>query len=85
MLYRKQLLLDEEANQNLLLLASITGKSDSYLVRESINKQAKEIKKKTVKAKNNGAWAFVKLAEKAERLGWTGPGDLSTNDDYIYR
>jgi hypothetical protein len=85
MLYRKQLLLDEEANQNLLLMASITGKSDSYLVRESINKQAKEIKSKAAKPKNNGAWAFVKAAERAEKMGWSGPGDLSTNDDYIYR
>ena len=81
MTYRMQILVDDKARENLLWLAEDNNISISKLIRDLAEKEAKT-RKKVVK--KSPARMLLDIAKRAEQENWTGPADLSTNDDYIY-
>ena len=76
-----QILVDDEARNSLLWLSDDERASISKVVRDLANKEVK-LRKKTIK--KSPARMLLEIAKRAERENWTGPADLSTNDDYIY-
>lgn len=88
MLQRTQLMLDEQTKNDLLYLSMATNRSMSSLVREFVVEKIKIEKKKASKVKRpqaNGVEILLKMAESAEKLGLSGPSDLSINHDhYLY-
>lgn len=88
MLQRTQLMLDEQTKNDLLYLSMATNRSMSSLVREFVVEKVKIEKKKVAKAKRpqvNGVEILLKMAASAEKLGLSGPRDLSINHDhYLY-
>ncbi len=83
MMYRKQILVDEETRQNLLWLAEYENASESKVVRDLIIKKAKVKMKNAIKI--NAVEMMLKSARRLEKLGFGGAADSSINDDYIYR
>jgi len=73
-------LLREEAEEKNVTLA--------HIIRKKVTVDmpvAKKTKKKRKKKKMTGADFLLKMAEKAERLGFKGPKDLASNvDKYLY-
>ena len=88
MLQRTQLMLDEQTKNDLLYLSMATNRSMSSLVREFVVEKVKIEKKKAARAKRvstSGVEILLKMAESAEKLGLSGPRDLSINHDhYLY-
>lgn len=79
---RTQLYLPERTHQELARKASEEKRTISDLTRQLLEEGLKiEKAKKTT----NSAFFLLKLAEEAERKGWSGPKDLSSNvDRYLY-
>lgn len=78
-------MLDDQLKQDLLELAELTNRSMSDLVREFVVEKVKIEKKKVIKAKQShvsGVEILLNMAESAEKLGLSGPRDLSINHDY---
>ena len=79
---RTQLYLPDRIHQELARKASEEKRTISDLTRQLLEEGLKI--KKTKKTVNSASF-LLKLAEKAERRGWSGPKDLSNKTDkYLY-
>jgi len=69
------LVLDEQTRDQIEHLARVTGKPREVVIREVVKTGLKSYKQ----ARPNTAKALQELADYAEKIGATGPKDLSTN------
>ena len=79
---RTQIYLPEDLHEALKEKSREEKITMAQIIRKSLEK---DVRKKKKKAKFRGAEALLKLAEMAEKEGWSGPPDLSINADrYLY-
>jgi hypothetical protein len=80
---RTQVYLTEEQAQTIKLRSKQEQKPEAQVIRELVDRGL-TVHAPGAKRKSTGE-ALLELAELGERLGLTGPIDLSTNhDDYLY-
>lgn len=75
---QRKFYLPQEMYNRLQLLAMTSKKTITDVLRELIAEGLERQQKRIAGASTRG---FLKIAEMAEKEGWTGPGDLSVNHD----